>query len=150
MLEKNKCLPTRNLYGYWQKIEARWIDNDIYGHINNAVYYTYIDSIINGYLISQGLLEPQKSKIIGLVAESHCQFFRPVRYPISMDGGLRVEKIGNSSVRYEVAMFAEDKDEPIAVGGYTHVFVQRAGGRPTPVPQKLREVFGELIKQNVI
>ena len=150
MLEKNKCLPTRNLYGYWQKIEARWIDNDIYGHINNAVYYEYIDSIINSYLINQDLLDPLKSKTIGLVAESHCQFFRPVRYPISMDGGLRVEKIGNSSVRYEVAMFAEDKDEPIAVGGYTHVFVQRAGGRPTPVPQKLREVFGELIKQNVI
>ena len=126
------------------------MDNDIYGHINNAVYYAYIDSIINGYLINQDLLEPLKSNIIGLVAESHCQFCRPARYPISMDGGLRVEKIGNSSVRYEVGMFTEDKDEPIAVGGYTHVFVERAGGRPTPVPQKLREVFEKLIKKNGI
>ena len=123
------------------------MDNDIYGHINNAVYYAYIDSIINGYLINQDLLEPLKSNIIGLVAESHCQFCRPARYPISMDGGLRVEKIGNSSVRYEVGMFAEDKDEPIAVGGYTHVFVERVGGRSTPIPQKLREEFRKLIKK---
>ncbi len=147
MLEKNKCLATRDLYGYWQKIETRWIDNDIYGHINNAVYYEYIDSIINSYLINQDLLDPLKSKTIGLVAESHCQFCRPARYPISMDGGLRVEKIGSSSVRYEIGMFAEDKDEPIAVGGYTHVFVERVGCRPTPVPQKLRKVLGKLIKK---
>ena len=145
MAEKKKCTATRDLYGYWQRVTTRWQDNDIYGHINNAIYYAYIDSVINGYMIEQGILNPQKGEIIGLVVESHCQFCRSLSYPALIDGGLRIKKIGVSSVRYEVGMFPIDNDQPAAVGGYTHVFVDRLTRQPAPITPVLREAFEDLI-----
>ena len=143
-MDKQKCVATRDLYGYWQQITLRWRDNDIYGHVNNAVYYFYIDSIINGYMIEQNVLNPMQGQVIGLVVESHCQFCRPLSYPGFVDGGLRVERIGTSSVGYEVGMFPKGEDYPAAVGGYTHVFVDRATKRPVPIPKKMREALNSL------
>ena len=108
--------PERSLYTYWQVVSTRWHDNDIYGHVNNTVYYSYIDSVINGYMIEQGVLDPWGSEVIGIVVESHCQFFESLRYPISIDGGLRVETLGASSVRYEVGIFPQGEDRAAAVG----------------------------------
>lgn len=144
MNDKQKFTATRDLYRYWQKITARWRDNDIYGHINNTVYYSYIDSIINGYMIERGVLDPNDGIVIGLVVESHCQFYEPLSYPVLVDGGLRVEKIGTTSVGYEVGMFSEGKDYPSAVGGYTHVFVDRSTNRPMTIPPTLRKALESL------
>ena len=144
MVDKQKCAATRDLYGYWQQITARWRDNDIYGHINNTVYYSYIDSIINGYMIERNVLNPSQGQVIGLVVESHCQFCTPLSYPALVDGGLRVEGIGTSSVGYEVGMFLKGDDYPAAVGGYTHVFVDRLNKRPVPIPKHVREALEEL------
>ena len=125
-------------------MSTRWRDNDIYGHVNNAVYYSYIDSVINGYMVEQGVLDPWGSEIIGIVVESHCQFYQPLRYPVLIDGGLRVETLGTSSARYEVGIFPQGEDRAAAVGGFTHVFVKRSSSRPVPIPGKVRAVLENL------
>ena len=127
-------------------VSTRWRDNDIYGHVNNAVYYSYIDSVINGYMMEQGVLDPWGNEIIGIVVESHCQFYQSLRYPVLIDCGLRVERLGKSSVRYEVGIFSEGEERASAVGGFTHVFVNRSSNRPVPVPGKVRAVLATLQK----
>ncbi len=145
MRAKHQVTVTRRLFPYWQAIDARWRDNDIYGHVNNAVYYTYIDTIINGYMIENKVLDPWSDNVVGFVVESHCSFLKPLRYPVSIDGGLRVEYLGKSSVRYEVGMFQKGDNQAAAVGGFTHVFVDRSSDRPTPIPGKLRSVLAKLL-----
>ena len=144
MVDKRASAPERGLYTYWQVVNTRWRDNDIYGHVNNAVYYSFIDSVINGYMIEQGVLDPWDSEIIGIVVESHCQFYQSLRYPVLIDGGLRVETLGTSSVRYEGGIFPQGGNRAAAVGGFTHVFVNRSSQRPVPIPSKVREVLEEL------
>ena len=136
--------PTRDLYVCWQVVGTRWRDNDIYGHVNNAVYYSYIDSVINGYMVDRGVLDPMVSEVIGVVVESHCEFHQPLCYPVKIDCGLRVEHLGSSSVRYEVGMFVQGEDQASAVGGFTHVFVNRQSGRPVPMPDNVRDVLKNL------
>lgn len=114
-------------------------DNDQYSHINNSVYYHLFDSIVNAYLIAHCELSPQTSDSIGLVISSHCQFFFPLSFPEVLDLGLRVNRLGNSSVTYEVAIFQEGGTEPAAVGGYTHVFVDAVSRKTSQIGERTRE-----------
>ena len=141
MTVERRLAPTRNLYSCWQVVDTRWRDNDIYGHVNNAVYYSYIDSVINGYMVDHGVLDPMVSEVIGVVVESHCEFHKPLSYPDKIDCGLRLEYLGSSSARYEVGMFLQGEDQAAAVGGFTHVFVGRLTGRPLPIPDSVRDVL---------
>lgn len=113
-------------------------DNDQYAHINNSVYYHLFDSIVNAYLISQCGLQPTKSNLIGLVIASYCQFYSPLSFPAVLGLGLRVNRLGGSSVSYEVGVFEEGKESPSAVGGYTHVFVESESRKSTPMDEAVR------------
>tara|TARA_B100000676_G_scaffold40467_1_gene38328 strand:- start:529 stop:975 length:447 start_codon:yes stop_codon:yes gene_type:complete len=136
---------SREQYRYWQSVSTRWKDNDAYGHINNAVYYSYIDSVVNQFLIEHQLLDIQKSDSIGLVVQSQCRFFQPLSYPGRVDCGLRVTDLGNSSVSYEVGMFAEAEAAAAAVGGFTHVFVDREARRRCALSVPVRSVLQSLV-----
>jgi len=135
---------SRSDYRYWQQVSTRWVDNDAYGHINNAVYFTYIDSVVNQFLIEHQLLDIQNSEAIGLVVQSQCRFFQSLSYPGVVDCGLRVTHLGNSSVSYEVGMFAKGDEAVAAIGGFTHVFVDRLERRPQPMPEPVRSALSTL------
>jgi acyl-CoA thioester hydrolase len=137
-------------YPHYLKIPTRWIDNDNYQHVNNAVYYTFFDTVINGYLISDGGFDLARSPIIGLAVETFCKFLKPITFPDVIDAGLRVGKLGNSSVRYEIGLFREGDDEPAAVGYFVHVFVDRDSRRPQPIPDPLRTALERLIQGSSI
>src|SRR5580658_2842366 len=128
---------SRERFPFFQQVQTRWMDNDIYGHVNNAVYYSYFDTVINGYLIAQGGLDIHRGAVIGLAVETRCFFRRPLAFPDVIDGGLRVGHLGNSSVRYEVGLFCARSGESAdlaALGHFVHVFVDRASRRPVPMP----------------
>tara|TARA_B100000686_G_scaffold140004_1_gene147482 strand:- start:286 stop:732 length:447 start_codon:yes stop_codon:yes gene_type:complete len=135
---------SRRDYTYWQQVSTRWVDNDVYGHINNAVYFSYIDSVVNQFLIEYQLLDLEKSEVIGVVAQSQCRFFQSLSYPGVVDCGLRVRHLGKTSVSYEVGMFEQDKEAVAAVGGFTHVFVDRSQHRPRPLSELMRSAFSTL------
>lgn len=122
------------------------MDNDIYGHVNNVVYYAYFDTVINRYLIEAGGLDIAAGPVIGLAVETGCRFLRPLAFPEVLDAGLRVGHLGTSSVRYEIGIFQKGRDEPAALGRFTHVFVDRATRRPTPIPPALRAALSHLIR----
>ncbi len=127
----------RSAYKHFLPIATRWMDNDVYGHVNNVIYYSYFDTVVNEYLISQGALDIAKSTVIGLVVETGCSFFASIAFPEKIDAGLRVTKIGNSSARYEVALFREGGDVAVAQGHFVHVYVDRV----TLKPQALGELL---------
>ena len=127
----------RNDYRVFRPIGTRWMDNDVYGHVNNVVYYSWFDTIVNGYLVEQGALDIQRGETIGLVVETHCNYFAPIEFPQPVEGGLRVSSIGSSSVRYEVGLFAPGEALTAARGHFIHVYVDRATRRPTALPTKL-------------
>ncbi len=127
----------RESYAYFQIMTTRWMDNDSYRHMNNTVYYSFFDSIVNQYLIEKEALDVEKSEVIGLVAETACQYFRSVGFPAKINVGLRVSHLGNSSARYDVALFKDDEDEASAQGHFVHVYVDRKSGRPVSLPEKL-------------
>jgi acyl-CoA thioester hydrolase len=139
----------RDEYPHALVIATRWKDNDVYGHVNNVEYYSYFDTVINEYLISAGGLDIHAGGVIGVCAESHCEYRGGIAFPESIDACLRVGKLGRSSVRYEIALFRQGEDEPVAVGWFVHVFVDRENRRPVEIPQGLRgalerlEVSGE-------
>jgi acyl-CoA thioester hydrolase len=135
----------RGDYPHFHVITTRWMDNDLYGHINNVVYYSFFDTVINHYLIRAGGLDIHDGSVIGLAVESMCRFHRPLAYPDPVDAGLRVGKLGRSSVRYEVGLFAADEDEPAATGHFVHVFVERQSRRPTPIPEPIRAALARLV-----
>ncbi|MGD9837100.1 MAG: acyl-CoA thioesterase [Afipia sp.] len=139
----------RSGYAYFQLMTTRWMDNDSYRHMNNTTYYSFFDSIVNQYLIENGALDVEKSEVIGLVAETMCRYFRSVGFPSRLDVGLRASHIGNSSVRYEVALFRGDDNEASAQGHLVHVYVERASGRPVPIPEKLKLVVKPLYRGEV-
>jgi acyl-CoA thioester hydrolase len=136
--------PQRRAYSWYTPITTRWSDNDIYGHVNNVVYYSYFDSIANRYLIEIGGLDIHAGGIVGLVVNSSCDYHAPVAYPQALEGGLRVDRLGNSSVQYGIAVFAQGSDEAVANGTFTHVFVDRASNRPQAIPPRLREALAAL------
>lgn len=114
------------------------MDNDVYGHVNNVVYYSYFDTVVNEYLIAQGALDIANSAVIGLVVETGCSYFASIAFPEKIEAGLRVAKIGNSSVRYEIALFREGGDEAVAQGHFVHVYVDRATQKPQALAEPLR------------
>ena len=126
-------------------VYTRWKDNDVYGHVNNVTYYSYFDSTINRYLIEHGGLDIHSSKIVGYVVSSSCQFRRPVAYPDSISVGLRVSKLGNSSVTYELAVFRELEEEAAAHGQVVHVFVDRDRNCSVPIPEQIRDCLEEIL-----
>ena len=140
-----KPAETRARYRHFQTITTRWSDNDIYGHVNNVVYYSYFDTVVNTYLIENGALDIANSAVIGLAIESLCTFKKPLTYPETIDAGLRVGRLGNSSVRYEIAIFRQGEDEPAATGYFVHVYVERATRKPVALPGVLRRVLEPLL-----
>lgn len=125
-------------YHHFQPITTRWHDNDLYGHVNNVVYYSYFDSAVNAYLIERGGLDIHNGEVVGFVVSSSCDYFASIAFPDQIEVGLRVGRLGNSSVQYELAIFKRGEDEASAAGRFVHVFVERATNRPTPIPARLR------------
>jgi len=131
-------------FGFHLTIPTRWMDNDVYGHVNNVVYYAYFDTVINRYLIDEGGLDIARSESIGLCVESHCAYLAAVAFPDALEAGLRVAHLGRTSVRYEIGIFAEGSDQPSAHGWFVHVFVDRATRRPSPLPASIRAALERL------
>ncbi|MBD0354659.1 MAG: acyl-CoA thioesterase [Rubrobacteraceae bacterium] len=129
----------RDSYRHFLEIPTRWMDNDVYGHVNNVIYYSYFDTVVNGYLISSGSLDIERSPIIGLVVETQCRFFKPIVFPDTVHAGLRVARLGNSSVRYEIGLFRNDESSAAAQGHFVYVYVDRETRRPAGLPQQMRE-----------
>ena len=140
-----KPLPhQRNAYKHFLPIATRWMDNDVYGHVNNVIYYSYFDTVVNEYLISQGALDIANSPVIGLVVETGCSYFASIAFPEKIDAGLRVTKIGNSSVRYEVALFREGVDLAVAQGHFVHVYVDRGTLKAQALGEALKEALHKI------
>jgi acyl-CoA thioester hydrolase len=134
----------RNEYNQFVSIPTRWRDNDLYGHVNNIEYYGYFDTAINLYLIKCGGLEIHTGDSVGVCAESHCKFISELAFPETLHVGLRVEQLGNSSVRYGLGLFREGVDAPAAEGWFVHVFVNRATRRPVPLTPVMRTALERL------
>ncbi|GGB72483.1 acyl-CoA thioesterase [Blastomonas aquatica] len=130
--------PLRADYRAFTTITTRWSDNDIYGHVNNSVYYFWFDTAVNEYLIKAGALDIHAGETIGLVVETGCAYFAPTAFPDTIHAGIRVDHIGTSSVRYGVGLFRNDDDEAAAAGHFTHVYVGRDSRRPVALPEALR------------
>jgi acyl-CoA thioester hydrolase len=131
-------------YKAFRTISTRWMDNDAYGHVNNVVYYSWFDTVVNAHLIEQGALDIQHGETIGLVIETQCNYFAPVEFPQTVEAGLRVARVGNSSVRYEVGLFLKGEPLTVAKGHFVHVYVERATRRPTDLPPRLKRVLEAL------
>src|SRR5215211_2652647 len=128
----------RGDYRHFLTIATRWMDNDVYGHVNNVTYYSYFDSVANLFLIREGGLDIHASPVIGLVVESACQYHAPLAYPVSLRGGLRVDRLGRRAVTYGIAIFAEGDDLAAAHGHFVHVFVDRASRVAVEIPAAIR------------
>jgi len=133
--------PDRGAYRWFTPIVTRWSDNDIYGHVNNVIYYSYFDSVANRYLIEVGGLDIHRGSAIGLVVNSSCDYHAPVAYPRALEGALRIDRLGNSSVQYGIAIFADGEERACANGSFTHVFVDRENSRPVPIPDAMRRAL---------
>jgi acyl-CoA thioester hydrolase len=137
-------LDTRAGFRHFLAVPTRWMDNDIYGHVNNVVYYAYFDTVINAYLIREGGLDIHRGEVVGYAVETFCRFHRPFSFPETIDAGLRVGHLGNSSVRYEIGLFRADEDKPAATGHFVHVFVDRSRNKPTTIPPRVRDCLERL------
>ncbi|GMG81772.1 thioesterase family protein [Paralimibaculum aggregatum] len=136
--------PGRAAFALFRPIGLRWHDNDVYGHVNNVVYYGLFDTLVNAWLCERGLLEVQRSPVIGLVVSSSCDYFASVAFPQRLEGGLRAERIGTSSITYGIGIFAEGAATAAAAGRFTHVMVDAATHRPVPIPEAHRAALQEL------
>ena len=134
----------REQFPHHLPIDTRWSDNDAYGHLNNVVFYSYFDTVVNHYLITRGVMDIDTSPVIGLVVETGCSYFASAAFPEKLSAGLRVAHLGNSSVRYEIALFREGIDDAIAQGHFVHVYVGRETRRPVRVPLQLRQVLSKI------
>ncbi len=142
--EKNRALRPREAYPLFTPVQTRWMDNDIYGHVNNVVYYSYFDTVINRFLIAEGGLDIERGPVIGVVAESHCRYSSGLAFPMDIEAGLFVSKLGRSSVRYEIGLFAAGSSIAAAEGWFVHVFVDRENRRPVAIPDRLREALSRI------
>ena len=134
----------RSAYKAFRTIGTRWSDNDVYGHVNNVVYYSWFDTVVNAHLIEQGALDIHAGDVIGLVIETQCNYFAPLAFPETVQAGLRVAHLGRSSVRYEVGLFAADAEQAAACGHFVHVYVDRQTRRPVALPPRLKQVLETL------
>jgi acyl-CoA thioester hydrolase len=128
-------------YAAFCPITTRWADNDVYGHVNNVVYYSFFDTAVNGLLMDAGVLDIHAGEVIGLVVETRCNYFAPIAFPQPVTAGVRVAQLGRSSVRYEIGLYAVDAPDSAAAGHFVHVYVDRATRRPVPLPEPLRAVL---------
>ena len=139
-------MPTVADFPHVREIPTRWKDNDVYGHVNNVEYYSFFDTIINAWLIREGGLDIHAGEVIGLCAESHCTFHGPLAFPETVSAGLRVAHLGRSSVKYEIGLFSETSEEPVAEGWFVHVFVDRATRKSAgAMPAQLRAALERLV-----
>ena len=134
----------RSHYPQFSTIATRWSDNDVYGHVNNVVYYSYFDTVVNRWLIEAGALDIHGGSVIGLVVETQCHYFAPLAFPQTLDAGLRVAHLGRSSVRYEIGLFAAGEAQTAAAGHFVHVYVDRASRKPVPLPAAVRAALQSL------
>ena len=132
-------------YPHHRSLTTRWMDMDPYGHLNNVVYYSFFDTIVNAWLIERGALDVEKGEVIGLVVETGCHYFAPLAYPAPVTAALRVAHLGRSSVRYEIALFAPETQTAAAQGHFVHVYVDRASRRPVDLPRRLRDALLPLL-----
>lgn len=135
---------TRARYRHFMALQTRWADNDIYGHVNNVTYYAYFDTVINCYLIEKGGLDIADGGVVGFAVETMCRYVKPLAYPDALEAGLRVGHLGRSSVRYEVGIFRHGDQDAAAFGHFVHVFVDRASGRPVPLPPRIRRALARI------
>jgi acyl-CoA thioester hydrolase len=144
-MSDRKAIGSRDDYGYFCPVTTRWSDNDIYGHINNVAYYSYFDSVANRFLIERGGLDIHGGSMIGLVVNSGCNYHAALAYPDPLEGGMRVNRLGNSSVEYGLAIFRQGEQQAAAEGHFTHVFVDRETRRPVPIPAAIRAALETLL-----
>jgi len=140
--------PTASEFRYFRELETRWADNDMFGHVNNVVYYSYFDTVANNFLIEEGGFAPQDDPVIGYVVNSSCSYFKGVAHPCTLRAGFRVEKLGNSSVTYGIALFTLSNSTPVAYGTFTHVFVDRVTETSTPIPTTIRTALEAYLHSN--
>ena len=138
----------RDRYRAFRTITTRWMDNDQYGHVNNVIYYSWFDTAVNAHLIERGALDAAAGTVIGFVVETQCHYFAPLAFPQNVEAGIRVARIGGSSVRYEVGLFAEGIAQTAAKGHFVHVYVDRVSQRPVPLPAALKSVLESLACPN--
>ncbi|MDZ4074811.1 MAG: thioesterase family protein [Hylemonella sp.] len=143
--ETKKPLPeTRSAYKAFRTITTRWMDNDVYGHVNNVVYYSWFDTAVNAWLIERGVLDIHGGDTIGLVIETQCNYFASLSFPQTIEAGIRVARLGKSSVRYEVGLYAQGEELAAAQGHFVHVYVNRQTRRPVALPDPLRAALETL------
>lgn len=135
----------RSEYPQLLEIPTRWNDNDVYGHVNNVEYYAFFDTVINHWLITEGGLDIHAGEVIGICAESHCEYQAPLTFPETIEAGLRVGHLGRSSVRYEIGIFKQGEQEPAASGWFVHVFVAEETRAPTEIPAPIRASLERLV-----
>lgn len=131
----------RSAFPHFIAIPTRWMDNDVYGHVNNVHYYSYFDTAVNQFLIARGVLDIHHGDVVGFVVDSGCSYFSSISFPDVVHAGIRVAKLGNSSVRYEIALYRNDDPAPAAAGHFVHVYVDRSSNRPVPIPAPARSVM---------
>ena len=134
----------RDAYAHFSTLTTRWMDNDIYGHVNNVTYYSYFDTAVNRYLIEAGVLDIHAGEVIGLVIETHCNYFAPLAFPRNVEAGIRVAHVGKSSVRYEIGLFEAGEPMSAACGHFVHVYVDRQERRPTSLPDAFLQALSKL------
>lgn len=132
---------TREDYKVFYPISTRWMDNDVYGHVNNVTYYSYFDTAANTFLINHCGLDIHKGNIIGFVVSSGCEYLAPIAFPDKIDVGVRVDRLGNSSVQYGIGIFKDGTEQVCAFGHFVHVFVDRISNKPVSIPEKMRKAL---------
>ena len=138
--------PARDAFAHLRRVSTRWTDNDVYGHVNNAIYYQFFDSVINSHLIDAGGLDIHRGEVVAFIVRSECDFFAPVAFPADLEIGLAVAKLGISSVTYRLGLFTPGGTTASALGRMVHVFVARATHRPAPIPPALRAALEPLVR----
>jgi acyl-CoA thioester hydrolase len=135
----------RGAYRHFLAIPTRWMDNDSYGHVNNVTYYSYFDTVVNEHLMRAGGLDIRDDPVVGVVVETACRFHQSLSFPETIDAGMRVAKLGTTSVTYEIGLFRQGEATPAASGRFVHVWVDRATQRPSPIPPRIREALAPLV-----
>ena len=139
---------TRAAFPHFLEIQTRWLDNDIYGHVNNAVHYSYFDTTVNRYLIDSGVLDLREGGVVGLAVETACRYFKEIAFPDRVYAGLRVAYIGRTSVRFEIALFRNDESVAAAQGHFTHVYVDRTTRRPVELGVEMKKSLAAIVNQS--
>jgi acyl-CoA thioester hydrolase len=139
--------PGRDAFAHFADITTRWSDNDVYRHVNNVAYYSFFDTAVNRYLIERGVLDIERSPVVGWVVETQCRYYAPIAFPDRVSVGVGVTRLGTSSVRYRLGVFRNDEQEAAAEGVFVHVYVDRATNRPTPLPDAVRAVLSPLLRE---